>query len=351
MSSSSPNRSTDEDHQQHLLNADFEGGSFFEEQEEEPAPAMSPPAAATSSTASGVSFGGGGADGETTNNDSMLVVGGSAGAEEASSNTADEGSTGRGGGGDATTFDTSILTVYDDSAAADFEERIRHYTKVRRERQETTLSELSVKVGRLEAALAAESRRRVSAVRELEKKMKEEVEQVETRISAAVHDNQVHVDERMVALEGRIADLESRWEHDVEDVRIEIDKQADSLKASIADLEEKLTAERIAQERRQGELLGQLKQVSGLYESKWTTERQERLDSANGLNHRLDAQDMVRDEQLRVFEVSITTELRLLEDELRKETEERQLQDEQIVAGLNRYINQVQKSLSYVSEV
>jgi len=253
------------------------------------------------------------------------------------------------------TFDSAqhALAVYDDiqNSNEEFEETIRHYARLRREQQNTTLGELQVKVSRLQAALSAETKRRVAAVTKLQADMKSEVEAVEKRLSEQLRDQQAQTDERLDILEERLARLETRWETDVNAVHGDVTGRSEALGASVSELEAKLDEERTLQQKRQEEFNQQVDGLSDRYDEKWTEERQDRLSQLLSLNERLDRQDVVREEQLRKFEQSVRVELQLLQQELSSETQERQVQDAEIVAGLNRYIQQVQKSLSYVSGV
>jgi hypothetical protein len=82
-------------------------------------------------------------------------------------------------------------------------------------------------------------------------------------------------------------------------------------------------------------------------EEMWKRERTERLGSLHALTDRIEGQEGAATDHLRGLQSQIGQQLELLEHELREEARERQAGDDEIAAGLSRYMAQIQKSLEY----
>ena len=246
---------------------------------------------------------------------------------------------------------SDALVHYNDSTFQDFEDLMRNATQQRRQREDAQVGELRVTVRRLEAALAAETKRRMAAVQKLRESCKEELKQLEERVVQQLQQDQQSTDERLSKLEQRISKLEDRFETDVVTLHKDIDSKTQAIEDHLQEL--KLDAEQERQNRlqREGRLLQQLTEISTIYEDRWKSERQDCISTLQLVKDRVEQQDSQLTHQVSNYERKLQQELQLLQQELQQESDERQMQDEQIVAALNRYTQQLQKSLSIVSGV
>jgi len=243
---------------------------------------------------------------------------------------------------------TSLVHYSDDSS---FEEIMRNATQQRRQREDAQIGELRVTVRRLEAALTAETKRRLAAVKALQDTTQQELKELEKRLVQQLRQEQEDMDERFNKLESRIAKLEDRFETDVVTIHHDVDAKAQEIEANLQELQSTADQERQNRLQREGRLLQQLDEISTIYENRWKSERQDRISSLQILKDRVDQQDSQMTHQVSSYESRLQQELALLQQELQQESTERQVQDEQIVAALNRYTQQLQKSLSIVSGV
>jgi hypothetical protein len=234
---------------------------------------------------------------------------------------------------------------HDDS---DFEEVMRQRTKMRREREDQAVAELRTQVSRLEAALAAESRRRVAAVLALQQECTAQLQATEERLVVKMAQDRAASEERLVQIDRRLEALETQWQTDMQRTEQDLNQQTGQLTACIEQLRGAQEQERSSRLQREGKLLQQMEELSLKYEEQWKTERQERLDTAAMLTGRMDDQDRERDELVHDYTDRLRNELTALQMDLQQETVDRLYQDEEIVGALNRYTAQLQKSLSFI---
>lgn len=84
-------------------------------------------------------------------------------------------------------------------------------------------------------------------------------------------------------------------------------------------------------------------------EDRWNAERKDRIERLKELEDSILRNEARLALEQRRYEDRLDKELTLLKEELSVEIDERQAQDEQIVAALNRYTQQLQHSLSILS--
>jgi hypothetical protein len=115
-------------------------------------------------------------------------------------------------------------------------------------------------------------------------------------------------------------------------------------------LQQEQDEERKARLRGEGRLLQQVEDHANEFEDRWTKERQDRMDHINKLEQKVGRQETTRAAQQASFQQRVDDELEALQRDLEEEVvQERQTQDEEIVAALNRYVEQLQQSLSIPS--
>lgn len=243
----------------------------------------------------------------------------------------------------------AIPLVKLDDVEENFEEIMRKRNRNRKEREDHHIAHIKVQMNRLEYGLAAETKRRVDATTAIDELARTQVNDMEKRIREQLQQENDSLQIRLGALEDRVKTLELSWTKDANKQVESIQSKATDLGKSISQIREDQDMERKARLKREGVLLQQVEEHSKEFEDRWILERSERTRQLEQLENQ-----MVRNEarlalEQKKYEERIETELLSLKEELAIEAVERQAQDEEIVAALNRYTQQLQHSLSILS--
>ncbi len=221
--------------------------------------------------------------------------------------------------------------------------------QVRKERQEYNIAELKVQISRLEDALAAETKRRVDATTQIDDQARQEIYEMEERLRKQLEEDNAKLQARISSVEDRLAELEERWSLDAAKQMEAIQQKAHDFGKTLDQLQQEQDIERKARLRREGSLLQQVEHHAKEFETRWNAERQDRLDQIATLERQLQEREEQRGREQSSFQRRVEEEIELLRTELDLEVQEREAQDEQIVAALNRYTQQLQESLSILS--
>ena len=243
----------------------------------------------------------------------------------------------------------AIPLVKLDDVEENFEEIMRKRNRNRKEREDHHIAHIKVQMNRLEYGLAAETKRRVDATTAIDELARTQVNDMEKRSREQLQQENDSLQIRLGALEDRVKTLELSWTKDANKQVESIQSKATDLGKSISQIREDQDMERKARLKREGVLLQQVEEHSKEFEDRWILERSERTRQLEQLENQ-----MVRNEarlalEQKKYEERIETELLSLKEELAIEAVERQAQDEEIVAALNRYTQQLQHSLSILS--
>ena len=151
----------------------------------------------------------------------------------------------------------------------EFEQVMKERARMRREKEDSHVAELRVKVSRLEQALAAETKRRVEATRKLDKQAKEEIKHWEDRCLKEMKEHREIVENRLEKLELRFNELEERWNTEKQDQAEQVSKKGEEFTAALDDLRKEAETERKLRLAREGQLLQQIETHGKDYESLW----------------------------------------------------------------------------------
>jgi chromosome segregation ATPase len=199
--------------------------------------------------------------------------------------------------------------------------------QLRKEKEEYNVAELKVQINRLEDALAAETKRRVDATTKLDAVAREEVYEMEKRLRKQLDEDNGKLERRMEKIDTRLEELEERWKKDSAAQMDTISEKSTDLRSAMEQIQQEQDTERRARLKREGKLLEQIA----------------------GLDDKVDQQEHNRFNEQADFQRRVDLELETLRRELEEEVKERQEQDDEIVAALNRYTQQLQQSLSILS--
>lgn len=204
-------------------------------------------------------------------------------------------------------------------------------------------------MGRLENALAAETKRRVDATTALDNMGRTQVHEMEARVREQLREENDKLHARLGALEDRVKRLEETWAMDAENQIELVNNKASDLCKAINRVQEDQDMERKARLKRESILLQQVETHAKETEDSWISERKERAQRVKELEDQIIRNEARLAMEQKRYEERIEKELNLLKAELEVEADERQAQDEQIVSALNRYTQQLQHSLSILS--
>jgi len=244
---------------------------------------------------------------------------------------------------------SALSILQDPKNDEEFAHLMRERTKQRKEREDAALAHLRVQVSNLEAALAAETKRRVQAVADVKAEARAAVESVTAQWKASLQKEGTEANQRLAVLEERIQKLEDRWESDVSTIEKVVATKSTAWKSALDEVQSKAESERKARLQREGRMMQRIQELSDQYEEQWKVERRDRTAAVHALTQRVEIQEGERAAQVKGLQGRIQTALAELESALNEETRERKAQDEELVSVLNRYTAQVQTSLSYVS--
>ncbi|CAB9500256.1 SF-assemblin/beta giardin [Seminavis robusta] len=231
----------------------------------------------------------------------------------------------------------------------EFEQVMKERARIRREKEDSHIAELRVKVARLEAALAAETKRRVDAVRNLEQQAKEEIKQWEDRCRKEIQEQRELVEERVTLLEQRFNELEVRWKQESQQQDQQIHKKGHEFTAALDELRKEAETERKLRLVREGQFLQQIEAHGKDYEDIWDRERQERIECVGELVNQLESNEEARRVGRKSVEARLEQELAQLQQELEQESAERKRSDNEIAVKLDKYTIQFQQSLNILN--
>jgi len=204
-------------------------------------------------------------------------------------------------------------------------------------------------MGRLEDALAAETKRRVDATTALDEMARTQVHEMEERVRGQLREENEKLQLRLGTLEERVRTLEQNWGIDSNNQIELVNSKAADIGKSMSQIREDQDMERKARLKRESILLQQVEAHSMETEDRWTSERNDRIQRLEELEDQIVQNEARLVLEQKRYEDRIEMELTSLKEELSFEAIERQAQDEEIVAALNRYTQQLQQSLSILS--
>lgn len=228
----------------------------------------------------------------------------------------------------------------------EFADILKERTKQRRLREDQALSNLRVQVSRLEAALNAESKRRITNVKQIHETAAETIQTMEEKLKDQVRAEMKRLDDRLSKLEDRMTQLETNFETTSGTIHNNLQSTSHTLSRELKSLQSNLQYEVQNRKGREAQLLDTIQQVSHTYEERWNTERQDRLNDIQTVQDAFEVSLQQKD--VLDVEGKIKRELDRLRDELIQETQTRRHSDEEIVDALNRYTKQIQESLAAI---
>jgi len=224
-------------------------------------------------------------------------------------------------------------------------------SKLRKEKDEHSIAELRVSMSNMDRSLSHEIKRRIEATANLERICTEKIAAMEDRLNTIIDEKVKLIQDKLSNMEKKIEELNARLEEERVNVPLDIERRGKELRTMLQDFQEEFSVERRDRLNREGRIMKQLSDHADLVAKQWTLEREERQKSVAELRMKLEDTEKNRLEADASFETLIDRELKLLKKEIVTETKERKMEDDEIVAALNRYTDHLQRSLSVISSV
>jgi len=232
-----------------------------------------------------------------------------------------------------------------------FEAVLEERAKQRREKEDQTIAELRVCMRKMDESLSQEIKRRIECTTSLETMCSEEICAMEVRLNSVIDERVNTVKERLDLLENKVGELNTRLEEERTKIPLDIEQRGKELEDMIRSFQEDFNVEKSDRLSREGRIMKQLTDHAELMRSQWNDERTSREESVSKLTSNLNNHDNSRSEADEDFEFLIRTELNNLKQDIARETQERKIEDDEIVDAMNRYADNVQGSLSVLSSV
>lgn len=248
-----------------------------------------------------------------------------------------------------TTHETNAATSTSPAAASSFEAIMKEKSRQRKEREDAAVASLRVQVKRLEAALCAETKRRIAVTQQLsQERIQSEIMRLEHDMRNEIIAHTAHLDERYASLEHRLSSLEDAWKHNVLNMEKMIDKTSKELRETVDSLRQATVHEQATRVHKEELLLQQLTELERAHNERWNLESQQRNVTVNALQVQLHQHEQQRTQQVDSYQGQLQHELQMLQMELQQEKKERQVQDDDIVKALNRYCEKLQQTMTMV---
>lgn len=232
-----------------------------------------------------------------------------------------------------------------------FEAVLEERAKQRKEKDDHTIAELRVCMSNMDQSLSQEIKRRIECTASLETMCSEQISAMEVRLNSILEARVDTVKGRLDQIENKVEELNSRLEEERAKIPLDIERRGKELEDMIKSFQEDFNVEKTDRLNREGRIMKQLTDQAEFMGSQWKDERASREESVLKLTTNLDKHQNNRSEADADFEFLIETELNNLKEDVARETQERKMEDDEIVEALNRYTDNLQSSLSVLSSV
>lgn len=216
----------------------------------------------------------------------------------------------------------------------------------RKDKDEHCVAELRVAMNNMDRSLTQEIKRRIEGNKVLENKAREEISTMEEKLTLMLENKVNMFYERLTSLEDKVQELNERLEDEKQTIPMDIELKGKELKEMLVGFQNEFSVERRDRLTREGRIMKQLTDHAQDMTEKWQEESSERQRDADEIKSRLKHHENNRAQADNDYDSLISSELKLLRDELQQETMERKVEDDEIVEALNRYTENLQKSLS-----
>jgi len=218
--------------------------------------------------------------------------------------------------------------------------------QIRKEKDEHSIAELRVQMAGMDRSLSTEIKRRIDLNRSTERSCEAQVAQMEERLARIVDDRAALLEERLAAVETKVRELNVRLTEESERIPKDIERRGDELGRMLTSLQGDLAAERRDRLGREGRIAKQVEDHRQFIQQLMEEERAERKEASEELRREVARIHSTKEREGETFEQMIVRELEELRTAMGQEVQERRVEDDEIVAALNRYTEHLQRSLA-----
>lgn len=216
----------------------------------------------------------------------------------------------------------------------------------RKDKDEHCVAELRVAMTNMDRSLTQEIKRRIEGNKVLENRAREEISVMEEKLTLMLEQKVNMFRDRLTSLEDKVEQLNERLDDEKTTIPKDIEQKGKELKEMLVGFQNDFSLERRDRLAREGRIMKQLTDHAQDMTDKWQEESSERKQDADEIKSRLEHHENNRAQADDDFDSLISSELKSLKTGLQQETMERKVEDDEIVEALNRYTDNLQKSLS-----
>ncbi|KAL9188656.1 hypothetical protein ACHAXT_007034 [Thalassiosira profunda] len=230
-----------------------------------------------------------------------------------------------------------------------FEEMMKERSKMRKEKEEHSLAQVTIQLAAAERALTMETQRRIESTHAIQKSCAQKIQEMERSFDRILNERSLRMEERLVSVQQKVEELTARFEEEKEAVPRDMETRGKELKDILETFQKELTEERSDRLNREGRILKQMDDHSSAIFGAIEKETTEREQIALGLQTRIEDNERLRSQSEQDLQSRIRDEMTELQGLLDREREERKQGDDEIILALDSYTKQLQGSLTVIS--
>ena len=198
----------------------------------------------------------------------------------------------------------------------------------------------------MDRSLSTEIKRRIDLNRSVEQSCAAQISQMEERLRRIIDDRATLLEERLAAVETKVEELNVRLTEESERIPKDIERRGEELGRMLKSLQNDLATERRDRLSREGRIVKQVEDHRQFIEQLMEEERTARKQSSEEIRQEVARINNTKKREGETFEQMIVRELEELRSAMGQEVQERRVEDDEIVAALNRYTEHLQRSLA-----
>lgn len=230
-----------------------------------------------------------------------------------------------------------------------FEEMMKERSRLRKEKEEQSLAQVTIQLTAAERALAMETQRRIQSTHAIQKSCTEKIQDMERNFERILNERSLRMEERLVSVQQKVEELTTRFEEEKETVPKDMESRGQELKEILDTFQKELAEERSDRLNREGRIMKQMDDHSSSILRAIEEETNIREEISEGLQCRIEENERLRSQSEYDLQSKIQNEMSELKGMIDREKMERKIGDEEIIGALNTIADQLQTSLSVIS--
>jgi len=230
-----------------------------------------------------------------------------------------------------------------------FEAMMKERSRIRKEKEEHSLAQVTIQLTAAERALTMETQRRIQSTHAIQKSCTQKIQEMEQNFERILNERSLRMEERLVSVQQKVEELAARFEEEKESVPRDMEARGKELREILESFQKELSEERGDRLNREGRILKQMDDHSFAIFGAIENETTVREEISEGLQTRIEDNERLRSQSEHELRSKIQNEMLELEGMIDREKQERKLGDDEIIMALNRYTQQLQSSLSVIS--